>query len=85
MAERAKELKTWIISETTAIIARMLTAWGVEAGQDIVLEGSSLQARQEIEQHKEASVRMLAAWEDWRAVPMRERQRLGFFNFLEHS
>ena len=32
MGERAKVLKTWIISETTGIIERMLAAWGVQSG-----------------------------------------------------
>ena len=80
LGEKAKELKAWIIAETTAIITRMLTAWGVESSATtpctIVLEGSSLQARQDIEQHRDASVMVLAAWEDTVVKPLVERLQL---------
>ena len=55
----------------------MMVAWGAPSSGttpcETILEGSSKQAREDIKRHRDASVTVLAAWEDTVVNPLVER------------
>ena len=74
LREKAKALKAWIKEETTEIIARMMTAWGVPASAEtpceVKLDGYAQEARDDVERHREACIHMLALWDDEVITPI---------------